>query len=104
MTPLPQQSPFSSMEEGSPWSAQERTAIARTERYVNNSRCQKMEIAEVEDYSFGPEYSSVDVKHIFRNSTREGMTCFEVFGVKENGEHPVASKLRWDDCQRQRKP
>ena len=35
-TPLPKQSSFSSMEEGSPWSAQERTAIARMEQYVNN--------------------------------------------------------------------
>ena len=26
------------------------------------------------------------------------------FSVKEKGEHPVASKLRWDECQRRRKP
>ena len=31
-------------------------------------------------------------------------TFFEVFSVKEKGEHLVASKLRWDDCQRRRKP
>ena len=50
MTPLPQQSSFSSMEEGSPWSVQERTAIARMEQYVNNSECLKLEIAEVEEF------------------------------------------------------
>ena len=55
-TPLPQQSSFSSMENGSPWSAHERTAIARMEHYVNNSDCVKLEIDEVEDYySLGPE-------------------------------------------------
>ena len=94
MTPLPQQSPFSSMEEGSPWSAQERTAIARMEQYVINSECINLEVAEVEGYSLGPEYSDVDVKHITRNATREGRHKLEVFSVKEKGEHPVASKLR----------
>ena len=28
---------------------------------------------------------------------------FEVFKMKEEGEQLVASKWRWDDCQRQRK-
>ena len=55
MTPMPQQSSSSSMEEGSPWSAQERTTIARMEQHVNKSECVKLEIAEVEDYSLGPE-------------------------------------------------
>ena len=36
-TPLPQQSSSSTREEESRWSAQERTAIARMEQYVNNS-------------------------------------------------------------------
>ena len=63
MTPLPQQSSFSSTEEGSPWSAQERTAIARMEQHVNNNECIKLEIAEVEDYSLGLEYSDVDVTY-----------------------------------------
>ena len=37
ITPLPQQSSFSSMEEGSLWSAQESTAIGRMEQYADNS-------------------------------------------------------------------
>ena len=78
-TPLPQQSSFSPMEEGSPWSAEERTPIARMEQYVNNSDCIKLEIDEVEDCSLGLEYSGVDVKHILRNATREGRNMFEVF-------------------------
>ena len=38
-TLLPQQSSSSTMEEESPWSARERTAMARMEQYVNNSEC-----------------------------------------------------------------
>ena len=65
-TPLPQQSSSSTMEEGSPWSAQERTAIARMEQYVNNSDCIKVDTDEVEECSLGLEYSDVHVKHIFK--------------------------------------
>ena len=56
----------------------------------------------MEEYFLGPEFSDVDVKHVSRNATREGRNIFEVFSVKEQGEHPVASKWRWDDCQRQK--
>ena len=79
------------MEEGGPWSAQERATIARMEHYVNNSDCIKLEIDEVEDYSLGLEYSDVDVKHILRNTTREDKKNFEVFSVKKD-EHLVVSK------------
>ena len=102
-TPVPQQSSLSSTEEGSPWSAQERTTVAKLEQYVNNCDCIKLEIDEVDEYFLGPEYSDVDVKHVVRDATREGRTFFEVFSVKEKGEHLVASQWRWDDCQRQRK-
>ena len=60
------------IEEGGPWSAQERTAIARMEQYVNNSECFKLEIAEVEECSLGSEYADVDVKQISRKATKEG--------------------------------
>ena len=88
---------------GSPCSAQERMAITKMEQYVNNSDCKKLEIDEVEVCSLGPEYSDVDVKHVLRTVTREGRFVFEDFSVKARGEHLVASKWRWDDCQRQRK-
>ena len=58
------------MEEGSPWIAQERTAIEKMEQYVNISDCINLEIDEVEEYSLGPEYSEVDVKHILRNERK----------------------------------
>ena len=57
----------------------------------------------MEEYFLGLEFSDVDVKHISRNATGKGRNIFEVFSVKEKGEHPVASKWRWDDCQRQTK-
>ena len=82
-TPLPEQSSFSSMLEGSPWSAQERTTVARIEQYVNNSDCRKLDIDEVEEHSLGPEYSDVDVKHIFKKCGKR----------RQN----IASKWRWDD-------
>ena len=34
----------------------------------------------------------------------KGGAFFEVFSVREKGEHPVASKWRWDDGQKQRRP
>ena len=70
-TPLPQQSPFSSMEEGSPWSAQERAAIANMQHYVGNSDCIKLEIGQVEVHSLGSECSDVDVKRIFLKMRQE---------------------------------
>ena len=76
------------------------TAIAIMEQCVNNSECIQLDIDEVEECSLGPKYANVDVKQILREATRESRTCFEVFKVKEEGEHLVASKWRWDDWQR----
>ena len=50
---------------------------------MNNSDVLKLEIAEVEENSLGPEYSDVDVMHISRNATREGRNIFEVFRERE---------------------
>ena len=50
----------------------------------------------------GPECSDVDVKLFFfeKKEMRQEKACkkIEVFSVREKGEHPVASKWRWDDC------
>ena len=101
-TPLPQQSSSSTREEESQCSAQERTASARMEQYVNNSECIQLDIDEVEEYSLGPEYADIDVKQISRKATREDRNIFEVFKVEEKGQLLVASKWRWDDCQRRK--
>ena len=53
---------------------------------MNNSDCIKLDTDEVEECSLGLEYGR----------------RLEAFKVKEEGEHLVASKWRWDDWQRQR--
>ena len=60
-------------------------AVAKMEQYANNSDCTKLEIDEVDGYS------DVDVK-------ADKFLMFSVW--KKKGEHLVASKWRWDDCQR----
>ena len=72
------------MEEGSLWSALERTAIAKMVQYVNISDCVKLEIDEVEDCSLGPE-----LKQILRKGDNRRQKHFEVFRVKERGDHLV---------------
>ena len=52
-TPLPQQSSFSSVEEGSPWSTQERTADAKMEQYVNNRDCKNWRSTRWRSTSWG---------------------------------------------------
>ena len=59
------------MEEGSPWSAQERAAIANMEHYVGNSDCIKLEIGQVEVHSLGSQCSDVDVKHILKKKKKK---------------------------------
>ena len=62
----------------------------------------------MEEYSLVMEYLDVDVKHIFflkkNHKGRQECVFFEGFSVSERGAHPVASKSRWDDRQRRRKP
>ena len=70
---------------------------------MNNSECIQVDIEVVEECSLGVEYADVDVKKILRKASRGGRKIFEVFKVKAEGEHQVASRWRWDDWQRQRK-
>ena len=58
--------------------------IARMKQYVDNSECKQLDTDEVEECSLGPEYADIDVK-------------------AEKGELLVASKWRWEDCQKQNK-
>ena len=52
-------------------SAQERTADARMEQYVNNSERIQLDIEEVEECSLGLEYADIDVKQIFGDRRRQ---------------------------------
>ena len=64
---------------------------------VNNRECMQLDIEEVEECSLGPEYASIDVMRFLRKAIREGRNILKVFEVKEEGEHLVASKWRWDE-------
>ena len=75
-TPLPQQSSSSTTEEESPWSAGERTAIARMEQCVNNSECIQRDIEDVEECSLGPECADIDVKKIFKKCDKRRQEQF----------------------------
>ena len=77
--------------------------MKKIEQNVNKSENIKLEITEVEEYCLGPKYVDIDVKHI-SGSVQQGKGYFEVFCVKGKGQHLVGSKMRWDDCQRLRKP
>ena len=71
---------------------------------MNNSECTQLDIDEVEEFSLGPEHADVDMKKILRKASRGGRNIFKVVSkVKEEGEHLVAGKWRWDDWQRPRK-
>ena len=54
------------------------------EQYVNNSECKQLDVGEVEECSLGLEHADVDAK-------------------AEKGELLVASKWRWEDCQKTKK-
>ena len=57
-------------------------------------KCTQLDIDEMEDCSFDQEYADVDVKKILRRVSREGRNIFEVFKVKEEGEHLCARKRK----------
>ena len=69
--------------------------------YLKASDCLKLEIEELE-LLLGPEDSEVNLRYILRNASRRGRRIFEIFNTKEKSEHLVASKVRWDERQRQR--
>ena len=48
---------------------------------MNNSDVLKLEIAELEDYSLGPDYSDVDVKHILKKCDKGRQGTFLKFSV-----------------------
>ena len=61
----------------------------------------KLEIEELE-LLLGPEDSEVNLRYILTNASRTGSRIFDFFCTKEKSGHSVASKVRWDEHQRQR--
>ena len=79
--------------EGWGWSARERTIIARTKQYLEESYSVKMEVAKLEDL-LGPE----DVDADFRRSMKEARRCknFETFSSDGLSDFLVAGWSRRD--------
>ena len=113
MLPTPQPSSYPSIDE-TQWQtelevqrstciAREPTVIARMESYLNKSDCLKLKI-EGMGLLMGPEDSEVNLRYIKTNASRRISRISEIFSTKENSEHLVASKVRWDELQRQRVP
>ena len=109
MPPTPQQSSHWSIEDvqwqtemevqESSRNAREGKVTARMEQYLNARDCMKLEIKELE-LQLGPEGSEVNLRYILRNASRKGGRIFEIFNTKEEREHLVVSKVRWDERQR----
>ena len=73
--PLPQQSSSSTMEEESPWKCSRKDGYGK-DGAVREQQCIQLNIDEVEECSFSPEYADVVEKQIFRKAARGGRTFF----------------------------
>ena len=85
--PTPLQNSYSSFEEEQEhfevedqiWSARDRTVIARTKQYLEESKSSKVEVEELES-SLGTEHSDVDFRRILEEArNKKGCAIFETF-------------------------
>ena len=67
------------------WSARERTIIARTKKYLDESYSLKVEVEELEDL-LGPDDTDVDLRRILKEARDEkGCATFETFSTDGPG-------------------
>ena len=87
--------------EGRGCSARERTIIARTKQYLEESYSVKVEVEEELEDLLGPEDVDVDFRRILKEA-RDGRVCeiFETFSTDGLSEYLVASRSRWDKVQK----
>ena len=106
LTPL--QNSYSSFEEEQEhsevedqiWSARDRTVIARTEQYLEESKSLKVEVEELESL-LGPADSDVDFRRILEEArNKKGCAIFETFSSGGPSEFLVVNGTRWDEHQR----
>ena len=71
------------------------------EKFQDKSDCLKLEIEEL-DLLMGPEDSEVNLRYILTHASRRGSRIFEIFSTKEKSGRLAASKVRWDEYQRDR--
>ena len=82
------------------WSAKERTIIARTKQYLEESYSVKVEAEELEEL-LGPDDVDVDARRILKEaSDAKGCATFETFSSDGLSEFLVASRSRWDKYKR----
>ena len=105
--PTPLQNSYSSCEEEEGhseveqiWSARDRTGIARTKQYLEESKRLNVEVEELESL-LGPDDSDVDFRRILEEAREEkGCAIFETFSSDGPSEFLVVSSTRWDKHQR----
>ena len=109
MPPIPVQNSYSSFEEeqghfeveDQMWSARERTIIARTKRYVEETYSTKLEVEELESLP-GPDDSDVDFRRILEEARDErGCAIFETVNSDGPSEFLVVSGTRCDKDQKE---
>ena len=82
------------------WSAKERTIIARTKQYLEESYSVKVEVEELEEL-LGPDDVDEDARRILKEaSDAKGCATFETFSSDGLSEFLVASRSRWDKYKR----
>ena len=82
------------------WSARERTIIAKTKQYLEESYSVEVEVEELEDM-LGPEDVDVDFTRIMREATDErGRKIVETFSSDGLSNFLVAEWSRWDKYKR----
>ena len=107
MPPTPSQNSYSSLEEeqghfnvvDQMWSARDRTIIAKTNQYLEESKSLKLEIEELESL-LGPEDSYVDFRQILEEARDEkgcntGEGCGERMKEKERARRALLSFVGW---------
>ena len=78
------------------WIAKERTIIARTKQYLEESYSVKVEVEELEEL-LGPDDVDVDARRILKEARdAKGCATFETFSSDGLSEFLVASRSRWD--------
>ena len=110
MPPTPLQNSYSSFEaeqghfkvEDQIWSARDRTVIARTKQYSEESKCVKVEVKELESL-LGPGDSAVDFRRFLEEARDDkGCAIFETFSSDGPSEFLVVSSTGWNKHQRRR--
>ena len=106
--PAPLQNSYASFEgeqesyevEGRRWTARERTIIARTKHYLEESYSVKVDVEELEDL-LGAEDVGVDLRRIMKEARDDrGHKIFETFSSDGLSDFLVAEWSRWDTYKR----